>query len=41
MLGLQQASFAGGPGKRFDPLLMLRLPLLKVNISTLYKHFEK
>ena len=30
MLGLQQASFAGGPGKRSDPLLMLRLPLLKV-----------
>jgi hypothetical protein len=33
MLGLQQASFAGGPGKRSDPsLLMLRLPYVKVCI---------
>jgi hypothetical protein len=30
MLGLQQASFAGGPGKRSDPLLMLRVPLIRV-----------
>ncbi len=34
MLGLQQASFAGGPGKRSDPsLLMLRLPYVKVRIE--------